>query len=201
MIFQLLAQKLGFSDAFNFANPKEIFEEYQAMTKLNPYMDIHKADYDNLSLEPFVWGEDIKRFLTSDKRGNLFFVENKLLSEKTSLQYPFILLTGRTRDQWHSGTKTNLPTTLLKFKPLNFCEIHPNDAKEFNICNGDLIEVSSIRGKVSSYAMLTPNIREKTLFIPISNRDINYVTNDLLDMESFEPDYNHSAVKIKKVQP
>ncbi|TQV61815.1 MAG: molybdopterin oxidoreductase family protein [Sulfurovum sp.] len=200
MIFQLLAQKLGFADAFNFANPKEIFEEYQAMTKLNPYMDIHKADYDNLSLEPFVWGENIKRFLTSDKRGNLFFVENKLLSEKTSLQYPFILLTGRTRDQWHSGTKTNLPTTLLKFKPLNFCEIHPTDAKEFDICDGDLIEVSSIRGKVSSYAMLTPNIREKTLFIPISNRDINYVTNDLLDMESFEPDYNHSAVKIKKVQ-
>ncbi len=200
MIFQLLAQKLGFADAFNFANPKEIFEEYQAMTKLNPYMDIHKADYDNLSLEPFVWGENIKRFLTSDKRGNLFFVENKLLSEKTSLQYPFILLTGRTRDQWHSGTKTNLPTTLLKFKPLNFCEIHPTDAKEFNICDGDLIEVSSIRGKVNSYAMLTPNIREKTLFIPISNRDINYVTNDLLDMESFEPDYNHSAVKIKKVQ-
>jgi ferredoxin-nitrate reductase len=198
-IFQLLAQQLGFKKAFNFSSTKEIFEEFQDMTKLNNHMDIHEASYAELNEKPFIWGEKIKRFLTPDAKGNLHFVENKLLSEKTSIEYPFVLLTGRTRDQWHSGTKTNLPTTLLKFKPLDFCEIHTNDALELGIEYGDSIEIISKRGKIRSTAIVTENIRERTIFIPISNLEINYLTNDLLDSQSQQPDYNHSAVKIQKV--
>lgn len=198
-IFQLIAQELGYKEAFDYQNPKEIFEEYQEMTKLNGYMDIHKADYDELYNNAFIWGQEIKGFLTPDKKGNLFYVENKLLSEKTSLKYPFILLTGRTRDQWHSGTKTNLPATLLKFKELNFCEIHPNDAHNLNIKDGDAIKVVSKRGELITKALVTESINEKNIFIPISNREVNYLTLDLCDAESMQPDYNHSAVKILKV--
>ncbi|WP_304546165.1 molybdopterin oxidoreductase family protein [Sulfurimonas microaerophilic] len=198
-IFQLIGQELGYKEAFNYQNSKEIFQEYQAMTKLNPYMDIADADYDKIGMMPFVWGENIKEFLTPDKKGNLFFVENKLLSEKTSLEYPFILLTGRTRDQWHSGTKTNLPRTLLKYKPLDFCEIHPNDADVLGIKDGEQIKVISKRGEIITTALVTENIHEKNIFIPLSNRDINYLTNDLYDPESLEPDYNHAAVKIVKI--
>lgn len=198
-IFQLLAKKLGFEKEFNYKNTKEIFQEYQEMTKLNDYMDISNANYDDLSVKPFVWGENIKGFLTKDKKANLYFVENKLLSEKTNLEYQFILLTGRTRDQWHSGTKTNLPQTLLKYKSLDFVEIHSDDAKELDIKMDDIVSVSSVRGKVITKAVVTDKINKKTLFMPISNRSINYLTNDLLDSESLEPDYNHSAVKIQKV--
>ncbi|QFR49715.1 molybdopterin oxidoreductase family protein [Sulfurimonas lithotrophica] len=198
-IFQLLAQKLGYKEEFNFKNTKEIFEEYQEMTKLNDYMDISEASYDELSHKPFIWGENIKEFLTEDKKGNLFFVENKLLSEKTSIKYPFTLITGRTRDQWHSGTKTNLPRTLLQYKELNFCEINTKDADELQIKHGEKIKVASSRGEILTKAYVTDAIREKTIFIPISNREINYLTNDILDRESLQPDYNHSAVKISKI--
>ena len=198
-IFQLIAQELEYKEAFNFQNPKEIFTEYQAMTKLNGYMDIDKADYDKLYNSAYIWGENIKHFLTPDKKGNLFFVENKLLSEKTSIEYPFILLTGRTRDQWHSGTKTNLPATLLKFKELNFCEINPIDAQKLGLSEGDAIKVISKRGELTTKAVITETINEKNIFIPISNRDINYLTLDLYDTESLQPDYNHSAVKIIKI--
>ncbi|MCH9741205.1 MAG: molybdopterin-dependent oxidoreductase [Epsilonproteobacteria bacterium] len=199
MIFQLIAQELGFKEAFDFKNPKAIFEEYQQMTKLNRYMDISQANYDELSQKPFIWGKKIKHFLTPDRKGNLFYVENRLLSEKISLEYPFILLTGRTRDQWHTGTKTNLPSTLLKYKPLNFCEIHPEDAKKLGIDDGESIQVSSKRGTIITVAVVTESIRPKSLFIPISNREVNFLTNDLLDRESLEPDYNHSAVKVERL--
>ena len=169
------------------------------MTKLNGYMDISEADYDLISQVPFIWGEKIKDFLTPDKKGNLFFVENKLMSEKASLEFPLLLLTGRTRDQWHSGTKTNLPQTLLKHKPLNFCEIHPSDAKKLGIQNDDTIKVISKRGELVTKALVTVDIHEKCIFIPISNREINYLTNDLLDRESLQPDYNHTAVRIEKL--
>lgn len=201
-IFQLIAQKLGFKEAFNYNSTKEIFEEFQKMTKLSPHFDIDQVDYNELSTKPFIWGEKIKEnkeFFTKNKKANLHFVQNSLQSEKTSIKYPFILLTGRTRDQWHSGTKTNLPRTLLKFKDLDFCEINPKNAKELNLEDGDKIKVSSIRGNIESKALITDTIRENTVFIPVSNRDINYITNDLLDKESLQPDYNHSAVRIEKL--
>lgn len=201
-IFQLIAQELGFKEEFNFQNPQEIFEEYQEMTKLNPHLNMSEISYKDLGNKPFIWGEDIranKQFFTENKKANLHFVENKLLSEKTNLEYPLILLTGRTRDQWHSGTKTNLPKTLLRFKDLDFCEIHPKNAKDLNIKDGDIIKISSIRGEINSKAQLTDRIRIDTIFVPISNREVNYLTSDLLDKDSLQPDYNHSAVKIEKV--
>lgn len=201
-IFQLIAQKLGYLKEFCFSSPKEIFEEYQEMTKLNPHLNIYETSYDELKDKPFVWGEKIrenKEFFTADKKGNLFFVENKVLSEKTSLEFPFILLTGRTRDQWHSGTKTNLPRTLLKHKPLNFCEINSKNAKDLGIKDGDNIRIISKRGQIESVALITDDIKLDTIFIPVSNRKINYLTNDLYDKDSLQPDYNHSAVKIIKL--
>ena len=201
-IFQLIAQELGFKEEFNFQNPQEIFEEYQEMTKLNPHLNMSEISYKDLRNKPFIWGEKIrknKQFFTANKKANLHFVENKLLSEKTNLEYPLILLTGRTRDQWHSGTKTNLPKTLLKFKDLDFCEIHPENAQDLNIKDGDIIKISSIRGEINSKAQLTDRIRIDTIFVPISNREVNYLTSDLLDKDSLQPDYNHSAVKIEKV--
>ena len=198
-IFTLLAAKLGYKEQFNYQNPKQIFQEYQNMTKLTPYLNIYEASYEHLNIEPFIWGKDISTFLTPDKKGNLFFVENKLLSEKTNLEYPFLLLTGRTRDQWHSGTKTNLPTTLLKYKELNFCEINKKDASVLKIKNNEMIKVISNNGAIITKAILTDDINEKNIFIPVSNREINYLTNNILDNQSFQPDYNHCPVKIEKI--
>lgn len=198
-IFTLLAAKLGYKEQFNYQNPKQIFQEYQNMTKLTPYLNIYEASYEHLNIEPFIWGKDISTFLTPDKKGNLYFVENKLLSEKTNLEYPFLLLTGRTRDQWHSGTKTNLPTTLLKYKELNFCEINKKDASVLKIKNNEMIKVISNNGAIITKAILTDDINEKNIFIPVSNREINYLTNNILDNQSFQPDYNHCPVKIEKI--
>ncbi|MEK6659253.1 MAG: molybdopterin dinucleotide binding domain-containing protein, partial [Campylobacterota bacterium] len=198
-IFMHLAQELGYKKEFDYKSPKEIFEEYQEMTKLNGYMDISDASYDELSHKPFVWGEKIKNFLTPTKVGNLFFVQNRFLSEKTTSDYPFLLLTGRTRDQWHSGTKSAQVASLLKYKELSFCEINPQDAKSLGIENGDEVRVSSVRGELVTKALVVNSIAKGMLFIPISNRDVNYLPNDLLDCESFQTDYNHSAVKVERL--
>lgn len=198
-IFQQIAQNLGFKDAFNFKNTKDVFNEYKEMTRLNGHMDIYKVDYDTLNDNPYVWGEHINDYLFSDKKGNLAIVKDKKLSEQTSKEYPFILLTGRTRDQWHTGTKTVNVPALLKHKELNFCEINAEDAEEFGIEHGDQIKVISKRSELITKAVVTKNINKGNLFIPISNTDINYLTLDIYDKQSLEPDYNHNAVIIKKI--
>ncbi len=201
-IFAILGQYLGFQKEFNFKNTQEVFEEYQRMTKLSykKHLNIFDANYKELETKPFVWGENLyqkNKFLTPNQKANLFFVTNLNKSEQPTNDYPFILLTGRTRDQWHTGSKTVQVQSLLKFKDLEFVEINKNDAKELNINDGDMIEICSIRGKLKAPVVIS-QINKKTIFIPISHKGINYLTDDKLDPFSKEPDYNHSAVTIYK---
>lgn len=58
--FPIDSQKLGHKEAFNFSSPKEIFEEYQEMTKLNPHLNIYEASYDNLH-QTLYFGEKINK--------------------------------------------------------------------------------------------------------------------------------------------
>ena len=202
-VFARLGKYLGYEKSFNFKNSQEVFEEYQKMTKLSKegHLDIYKVDYEDLEKSPFVWGENLFEkniFLTLNQKANLFFVENKSLSEQSSKMYPFTLITGRTRDQWHSGSKTTQVNTLLKHKTLEFVEIHPKDAKALNIYEGESVKISSLRGELIA-SVIFADINRDTIFIPISHRDINYLTDDKLDPLSKEPDYNHSAVKIEKI--
>ncbi|WP_415407711.1 molybdopterin oxidoreductase family protein [Sulfurovum sp. CS9] len=202
-IFAKLGLELGYTDAFDFKTSKEVFEEYQEMTKLSSegHLDIYNADYDALSHTPYIWGENLFKnntFMTVNKKANLFFIENKNLSEQPSQEYPFILLTGRIRDQWHTGSKTTQVEKLLKFKSLDFIEIDKEDAKKLNIKEGDKVKVSSRRATLVATVVFA-KINSKTVFIPISHRGINYLTDDKIDPLSKEPDYNHSAVKIEKI--
>ena len=198
-IFCMLAKELGFEKEFDFNSPKDVFDEYKMMTKLNGYMDICDADYDKLSDEPFVWGQKIKDFLTPDKKGNLFFTENRFLSEKISDEFPLLLITGRTRDQWHSGTKTRNVDKLLKHKELEFFEINTQDAKELAIEQNQKVKIISKRGEIIAHAKISDDINKGVVFVPISHRGVNYLTDDLLDAESFEPDYNHTAIRLIKI--
>ncbi|WP_309499064.1 molybdopterin-dependent oxidoreductase [Sulfurovum sp.] len=202
-VFAKIGHYLGHKKSFDFKSSKEVFEEYQEMTKLsdNKHLDIYKADYDALEHTPFVWGEELYQqncFFTADQKANLFFIENQNLSEQPSEEYPFILLTGRTRDQWHTGSKTAQAKNLLKYKELEFVEMNPSDAQALRINEGDIIKVISLRGNLKAKVVFA-DMNVKTIFIPISHREINYLTNDKLDPLSKEPDYNHSTVRIEKI--
>ncbi|WP_456383703.1 molybdopterin oxidoreductase family protein [Hydrogenimonas sp.] len=202
-IFAELGRRLGHTEAFAFRSAREVFDEYRAMTKLSTrgHLDLYRCDYDTLEKAPYVWGEGLmreNRFLTPDGRVRLFFVENRRLSEEPDESYPFVLLTGRTRDQWHSGTKTASVERLTRHKPLSFVEIHPEDAEKLGIRDEERVKVRTRRGAIVTTARMTDRILPGTLFVPISERRINYLTHDLLDPESKEPDYNHAAARITK---
>jgi anaerobic selenocysteine-containing dehydrogenase len=199
-IFKLLAHELGFQKEFAYETVHEIFDEYKEMTKLsqNGHLDIYTMKED----ENFIWGKELfknNEFLTPNKKANIHFVKNEILSEKTSKAYPFILLTGRTRDQWHTGTKTALVEKLKKHEDLEYVQINPMDAKALDIKEGDMVDIKSLRGEITLEAKISDEVKEKTIFIPVSARKMNYLTSDLIDKESFQPDYNHSAVRIKSI--
>jgi len=202
-IFAKLGEKLGFDYPFSFGSTQSVFEEYQAMCRLSEkgHLDIYRADYKKLMHEPFVWGEGLyegNHFFTPNGRANLFFVQNQNLSEQTDEQYPFTLITGRIRDQWHSGSKTALVKSLLKHKKLEFVEINAEDAKALRLKSGKKVRIISRRGEITAEVVIA-EVPKGVVFVPISHRKLNYLTDDRLDPLSKEPDYNHGAVRIEGV--
>ena len=217
-ILTRFAKKMGFS-GFNFNTTEEVYKEYCQMTK-NTSIDISYLNYNRLKNEgTFQWPVPDyghpgtprlftdKKFYTPSQKAifNLpVAIENT--SEKPNDKYPFILTTGRIRDQWHTMTKTGKVSRLLSHIPNPYLEINPIDAFKTGIENGDIVVVSSKNGEVRVKATITDSIKEGVLFLPMHwgkqlENDLNRtnnLTNNVIDPISKEPDFKFTTVSIAK---
>lgn len=219
-ILTRFAKKMGFS-GFNFNTAEEVYKEYCQMTK-NTNIDISYLNYNRLKHEgTFQWPVPDyghpgtprlftdKKFYTPSKKAifNLpATIENT--SEKPDDKFPFILTTGRIRDQWHTMTKTGKVSRLLSHIPNPLLEINPIDAFKSGIENGDVVVISSKNGDVRVKANVTDTIKEGVVFLPMHwgkqlENDLNRannLTNTLVDPISKEPDFKYTAVAVKKYE-
>jgi len=128
-------------------------------------------------------------------------------AEEPDEAYPFFLTTGRVVYQWHTRTKTGRVPRLNKAAPNVFVEISRKDAKEYDIKNGDLIEISTRRGNVEAPAHVS-NILPGHLFIPFhygywDDPDRKSAANELTitgyDAVSKQPFFKFAAARIQKL--
>ncbi|CAG5016252.1 Periplasmic nitrate reductase [Dyadobacter sp. CECT 9275] len=144
------------------------------------------------------------QFYTPSKRARLFAVPDENRSEPTDDDFPLILTTGRIRDQWHTMTKTGKVAKLNQHSPQAFLQIHPSDAAQRNISEGQLVLVKGRRGEVRVKAQITEDVRQGLCFLPMhwgkilgSNLNrANNLTSSLTDPRSKEPDFKFSAVQV-----
>jgi ferredoxin-nitrate reductase len=213
-----LAQKMGFP-GFDYPDPAAIFREHALLTK-GTSIDYSGVDYSILRERRSVqWpyppgradGGTIRlftdgQFLTASKRAIFHAVPDEIRSERPDGDYPFILTTGRIRDQWHTMTKTGKVNKLKQHISQSFLEIHPEDACGLGIAGGEIVVVASRRGEVRVPARLTETIRRGVVFLPmhwgkLMNSDLNRannLTNPLVDPVSKEPDFKFCAVRVSK---
>ncbi len=213
------AQKMGYN-GFEYASTEAIFLEHTRLTK-NTRIDIHGLNYDILKKRRSVqWpftpdkGEPYgtarlfqdRHFPTPDGRANIQPVDDSCEGEPVTMNYPFILTTGRVRDQWHTMSKTGKVNKLNQHISRAYCDIHPGDARELDISGDDLIEVFNERGQVRVKARITDEVKQGVVFLPmhwgrILGSDLNRANNltrNAVDPASKEPDFKFSAVNIRK---
>ncbi|MDA3809341.1 MAG: formate dehydrogenase subunit alpha [Spirochaetaceae bacterium] len=199
-------KKLGVkkSSGFDFHSPSDIWDE---MAELVP--DFGGITHDRIKIESGVhWPCPDKDhpgtpylFAETFPRGKgLFHVLNlKLDSEDLSEEYPYILSTGRVLYHWHGRTMTSR-SVLDKIYPNCKVEIHPDDAKKEGLKNGEIVQVSSMRGSISVELCITEKSPRGVLFIPFhfAKAAANKLTQDLRDPVAKIPDFKISAVKIER---
>ena len=210
------AKKMGYH-GFDFKNFSEIYAEHAALTE-GTNIDISGLSYEILKAKRAVQWPYTKteksfgtprlftdnKFFTPDKKANIHSFSDENNSEALTPEHPLILTTGRIRDQWHTMSKTGKVNKLNQHIKESFLEIHPADAVERNIKEGDLVEIFNARGNVRVKAKLTTDIKQGVCFLPmhwgkILNSDLvraNNITNNLVDPKSKEPDFKFSAVEV-----
>lgn len=217
-IITRFAKKMNFS-GFDYASTEEIYREHALLTK-NTTIDISFLNYNRLQNEgSFQWPVPDyghpgtprlftdKKFYTPSQKAifNLpTAIENT--SEAPDSNYPFILTTGRIRDQWHTMTKTGKVSRLMTHIPSPVLEMNPIDAYKAEIETDDIVTVSSKNGTVRVKAKVASTTRESVVFLPMHwgkqlDNDLNRtnnLTNTLIDPLSKEPDFKYTCVAIKK---
>jgi anaerobic selenocysteine-containing dehydrogenase len=136
--------------------------------------------------------------------------EYVLPHERTSSEYPFALITGRTVYHFHTRTKTARAQQLQHAAPEVWVEMSEQDAQRLGIGEGDLVEVSTPRGCVVCAARIC-GIRDGVLFVPFHygywdtdgrahHRAGNEMTLTDWDPVSKQPIYKTAAARLRKVR-
>jgi anaerobic selenocysteine-containing dehydrogenase len=84
---------------------------------------------------------------------------------KVHADYPLMGMIGRPSVVHFAGV-TQWTYTGKQMNGLRFIQIHPRAAERAGIQNGDAIWVESPRGAVTGTALIWPDIREDTIFVP-----------------------------------
>jgi formate dehydrogenase major subunit len=204
-VVQDIANRIGLD--WHYTSPRDIFEEM--VTVIPSYKNL---TYDNLGLTGKLYpNPDPERsdgtvvmftdkFNTSDGLAHLVPAEWLPARELPDADFPFVLNTGRMLEHWHTGSMTRRSYALDTIAPKALVFIHPADAAELGIADGELARVSSRRGTIELEARVSHREARGNVFIPFHFREAaaNLLTIDEIDPFGKIPEFKFCAVKVER---
>ena len=201
-----LAQRMGAPGRWDYAHPSEIMAEIASLTP--SYAGV---SYARLELvgglqwpcpSPDHPGTPILH-TTRFTRGLGLFQPQEYTppAEEPDEEYPFILTTGRTMFQYHTGTMTRRSEKLAQEVPLSYLEVNPADAQTMGVRHGQMVHVRSRRGELDTQAFVTPRVPPGVVFMPFhfAEAAANVLTNRALDPLCKIPELKVCAVRVEPV--
>ena len=133
-----------------------------------------------------------------DGRAVIWLEEQEPPAEARTESFPLILTTGRVYEHWHTATITGALEELDDVD-IDVLVIHPSDARNRDIEDGDPVIVDSRRGSVELVAKLSSDIASGVVFSTFHspNHLVNRAVNDELDPSSKQPEFKVSAVAVR----
>jgi assimilatory nitrate reductase catalytic subunit len=220
-ILSRVAQRMGFRDAFAWDSARQVFEEHARLTgiarqagrvlDLTGYAGIGAEDFEALEPRqwPFAAGAPAPRpfadghYPTPDGRAQFVETPVRLPHHATSDEFPLVLNTGRSRDQWHTMTRSGRAQVLNAHEPEPFIDAHPQDLAAAGLQAGQVARVAtrwgSVLGRVRSSGELPPGM----VFMPIHwsgpfarAARVGAAVNPVVDPLSGEPEFKHTPARL-----
>jgi formate dehydrogenase major subunit len=97
---------------------------------------------------------------------------------------------------------TRRSKALDALEPEAFVGIHPEDARQLGIGEGDRVRVTSARGTIALRARIAEAECPGAVFIPFHFREAsaNLLTIDALDPEGKIPEFKFCAVRVERLE-
>ena len=225
-MFAKVGRRMGWEDAFSYDGPASIFREHAALSSfenngnrafdIGLLADLSTTEYD--AFQPVQWplsGTSSPKegrffaeggFLTPDGKARFAATPYRPVAAKTSRRQPFLLNTGRIRDQWHTMTRTGLVPRLMSHQDEPLLELHPHDAGKLGLENGDLVKIDTEHGSAILRAKSNPALRVGEIFAPMHWSDdftsagpIAKLVGGICDPLSGQPEMKATAARLAPV--
>jgi len=202
-VTQMLSNALGYP--MNYKNGPEILDEIARLVPTFHGVSFHKLD--ELGSVQWPCNESapdgtptmhIGQFVRG--KGRFLLTEYVPTQERTSSRFPLILTTGRILSQYNVGAQTRR-TDNTAWHAEDRLEIHPHDAEQRGIREGDWVGIQSRQGETVLRALVSermqPGVVYTTFHFPESGA--NVITTDNSDWATNCPEYKVTAVQVSPV--
>src|SRR5579859_4290550 len=141
-----------------------------------------------------------ENFPTKDGRGKFVPADLIPANERPDADYPFVLITGRQLEHWHTGSMTRRASVLDALEPQAVASMHPLELAAMGVKAGEVITVASRRGEIALTARADDGTPRGAIFIPFAFYEAaaNLLTNPALDPFGKIAELKYCAVKVTK---
>jgi formate dehydrogenase alpha subunit len=198
-----IARRMG-AKGFDFSSAHEIMNEINRLTPSYGGISYERLEEGSLQWPcptPEHPGTPILHTeIFSRGKGHFVPLEYRPPVELPDDEYPLTLTTNRSLFQYHTGTMTRKVKGLNIFRGEELVKINPADAAELGIDDGDVVEVTSRRGRVTARADITEATQKGVVAMTFHfvETPTNELTNPALDPVAKIPEFKVAAVRVRK---
>jgi formate dehydrogenase major subunit len=198
-----LAGAMGRGAAFSYGTSEDVWNEIRAV-----WPDVGGITYGRLDGGGLQWPcpsethpGSVRLYETGFPVGRaaLRRLDFEAGSEAVSVEYPFILTTGRTLYQFNAGTMT-ARTDNQQLRPADTLDIGPGDATALGVATGSSVRVISRYGRTVMPVRVTDSVPPGVLFATFHTADasVNRLTSNARDPIG-TPEYKVTAVRVEPI--
>ncbi len=204
-IIQEIARRIGLD--WNYAGPRDVFNEMRKGMNSIAGITWERLEAESCVTYPCEKEGDpgqpvvfVDKFPTPTGRAKLVPADIIPAAERPDREFPFVLITGRQLEHWHTGAITRRASVLDAIEPEPVASLHPLDLDAIGAKPGDVITVESRRGIISLYARADDGTPRGAVFVPFCFYEAaaNLLTNPALDPFGKIPEFKYCAVKVMR---
>jgi len=204
-IIQEIARRMGLG--WNYDGPRDVFNEMRKGMNSIAGITWERLESESCVTYPCENEGDpgqpivfVDKFPTPTGRAQFVPADIIPAAERPDQEFPFVLITGRQLEHWHTGAITRRASVLDAIEPEPVASVHPLDLDAMGAKAGDVITVESRRGIISLYARADDGAPRGAVFVPFCFYEAaaNLLTNPALDPIGKIPEFKYCAVKVMK---